>query len=167
MRVWSIDTLTHLYTFELPIGLVLAKVFNGGQSVMVGRSGGELQSFHLHIVMQGYMNSESTVKQILPLYTTQAERDAGQPSQTISLCDDNSAYIKPTDLTRREYKTTLYPPPGAQVIRRAVYSQALQRIIVMLQNSSLCTYRIFRETALLEKLQECAEVKDSEGMQAF
>jgi hypothetical protein len=62
VRVWSIDTLTHLYTFELPIGLVLAKVFNGGQSVMVGRSGGELQSFHLHIVMQGYMNSESTVK---------------------------------------------------------------------------------------------------------
>lgn len=89
----------------------------------------------------------------------------GKSTFTISLCDDNSAFTKAIE--QGGQKTTLYPPPSAQVIEKIVYSCRLQRLIVLLTNSTLCIYRMFKETALLEKLQEASEVYDSEGKRAL
>jgi hypothetical protein len=38
---------------------------------------------------------------------------------------------------------------------------------VLLTNSTLCIYKTFRETALLEKIQDSKEVRDCENKPAF
>jgi hypothetical protein len=104
------------------------------------------------MVLQNYINTETTVRHIQPGYQSMADFWEGKSTFTISLCDDNSAFTKETQAGGQ--KTTLYPPPSAQVIQKIVYSCRLQRLIVLLTNSTLCIYRMFKETALLEKLQE-------------
>jgi len=115
------------------------------------------------MVLQNYINTETTVTHIQPGYLNQTEKLEGRPSFSISLCDDNSAFTKPTNLDLPDQKTTLYPPPSAQVIKKIVFSIRLNRLIVLLTNSTLCVYKMFKETALLEKIQESSEVYDSEG----
>ena len=91
----------------------------------------------------------------------------GNPSFTISLCSDNSAFILSTNQTSRDLKTTLYPPPSAQLISRIVYSMRLDRFIVLLTNSSICIYKKVKETALLEKILESTDIRDSEFKRAL
>lgn len=91
----------------------------------------------------------------------------GNPAFTISLCSDNSAFILDTCENQREVKTTLYPPPSAQLITKLVFSMRLNRFIVLLTNSSLCVYKRVKETALLEKIQESTEIRDSEFKRAL
>lgn len=43
----------------------------------------------------------------------------------------------------------------------------LDRHIVLLSNSSLCVYKRVKETALLERIQENSEVRDSEFKRAM
>lgn len=45
------------------------------------------------------------------------------------------------------------------------HSINLNRVIVMLANFSLCVYKVHRETALLEKILQPNELKDSEEKQ--
>lgn len=84
----------------------------------------------------------------------------------MTLCEDNSAFIKSIE-DEGEQKTTLYPPPSAELIMKIVYSWKLDRFIVLLQSSTLCVYKRHKETALLEKLYKSGEVKDSEGKKAL
>jgi hypothetical protein len=104
------------------------------------------------MVLQCYINTETTVYQMQKGYTSVADKLAGKASFTIALCDDNSAFVKST--TNPNQKTTLYPPPSAQVIQSISYSQKQDRIVVLLANSTICIYRMFKETALLEKIHE-------------
>jgi hypothetical protein len=52
---------------------------------------------------------------------TVEEKNSGNASFIINLCADNSAFINFTQPELNE-KTTLYPPPSAQVIEKIVYS---------------------------------------------
>ena len=85
----------------------------------------------------------------------------------ISLCDDNSVFTKPTNAQANPQKTILYPPPSAAVIEKIAFSMRLNRMIVLLSNSTICIYRMFKETALLEKIYQDNEVLDSEGKRGF
>ena len=97
------------------------------------------------------MNIDTKVSLLQPSFSTIEDKKAGRPSFIINLCSDNSAFINETDPHSNE-KTTLYPPPSAQVIEKIAYSQRLDRFIVLLTNSTLCVYKKFKETALLEKI---------------
>jgi hypothetical protein len=61
----------------------------------------------------------------------------------------------------------LYPPPSAKIIKKIVYSARLDRFIILLSSSTLCIYKRHKETALLEKMQDSSELKDSEGKKAL
>jgi len=113
------------------------------------------------------MNTESKVLDIWPGYLNVSDMDQGKVSFTIALCKDNSAFIKNIQEDSTVPKTTLYPPPSAQLIKKIVYSSRLDRYIILLSNSTLCIYKRFKETALLEKLQEHSEVKDCELKKAL
>jgi hypothetical protein len=91
----------------------------------------------------------------------------GNPAFTISLCADNSAFILSTNEISLALKTTLYPPPSAQLITKIIYSMRLNRYIVLLTNSSICVYKRVKETALLERMQETNEIRDSEFKRAM
>lgn len=134
---------------------------------MCSRNDGELETHELHMILQNYINTETTVTHMQPGYASQQEKTSGSPSFSISLCDDNSAFTKATNLALPDQKTTLYPPPSAQVIQKIVFSIRLNRLIVLLTNSTLCVYKMYKETALLEKIQESSEVYDSEGKRAL
>jgi hypothetical protein len=110
------------------------------------------------MILDNYINTETTVTLIQPGYIDITEKNQGKPSFTISLCDDNSAFTKPTDRLVNPPKTILYPPPSAAVIEKIASSMRLNRMIVLLSNSTLCIYRMFKETALLEKIQQDNEV---------
>jgi hypothetical protein len=93
--------------------------------------------------------------------------DAGKISFTMCLCKDNSAFIKEIDTPSTDPKCTLYPPPSAQLIKKLVYSSRLDRYIILLSSSTICIYRTFRETALLEAVQDPHEIKDCELKKAL
>lgn len=67
------------------------------------------------------MNLDTKVSLMQPGYSTREEQVQGKPSFIINLCADNSAFINNTDPLSNE-KTTLYPPPSAQVIEKIAYS---------------------------------------------
>ena len=121
-----------------------------------------MQVHRLHLILENYMNTESRVTEITPGYKSLADMDAGRVGFTIALCKDNSAFIRDIDENAADPKTTLYPPPSAQLIQKIVYSQSLDRFIILLTSSTMCIYRRERETALLEKIQDPSEVKDCE-----
>jgi len=51
------------------------------------------------MILQNYMNADTTVKTLESGYLSLEEKQAGTPSFTICLCDDNTAFIKTTDGT--------------------------------------------------------------------
>ena len=76
--------------------------------------------------------------------------------------------IKDIDGSLASYdKTTLYPPPSAQTIKKIVYSTNLKRYILLLSSSTICIYTRVKETALLEKILDPSEIKDCEMKRAF
>jgi hypothetical protein len=83
------------------------------------------------------------------------------------LCKDNSAFLKDIDTDPTDPKCTLYPPPSAQLIKKIVYSNRLDRYIILLSSSTICIYKKFRETALLETIQDPSEIKDVEQKRAL
>ena len=87
---------------------------------MCGRSE-SIQINSLHMVMENYRNIDTKVSLIQPGYMTLDEKNSGRSSFIINLCADNSAFINFTKPELNE-KTTLYPPPSAQVIEKIVYS---------------------------------------------
>lgn len=96
------------------------------------------------------------------------DKDEGKSSFTISISQDNSAVVKDIDDSLASYdKTTLYPPPSAQTIKKIVYSTYLDRMILLLSSSTICVYKRVKETALLEKILDPSEIKDCEMKRAF
>jgi hypothetical protein len=113
------------------------------------------------------MSTESRIKQLIRGFKTIPDLEAEKIAFTISLCEDNSAFIRNIENDPNEPKSTLYPPPSAELIKKIVYSARLQRFIVLLSSSTLCVYKRQKETALLEKMQESHELKDSENKKAL
>ena len=68
------------------------------------------------MILQNYMNTESRVTEITPGYWNLNDMDHGKVGFTIALCKDNSAFIRDIDENSPDPKTTLYPPPSAQLI---------------------------------------------------
>ena len=96
------------------------------------------------------------------------DKEANHVGFTISVCQDNSAVIKDIGDSLASYdKTTLYPPPSAQTIKKIVYSTNLDRLILLLSSSTICIYKRVKETALLEQILDPSEIKDSEMKRAF
>jgi len=106
--------------------------------------------FKMHLILENYLNTESKVTEIFPGFQNVKDMDAGKISFTMCLCKDNSAFIKKIDTPATDPKCTLYPPPSAQLIKKLVYSSRLDRFIILLSSSTICIYKLFRETALLE-----------------
>ena len=121
----------------------------------------------LHYTINHYMSTESRIKQLMRGFKTIPDLEAEKIAFTILLCEDNSAFIRNIENDPNEPKSTLYPPPSAELIKKIVYSARLQRFIVLLSSSTLCVYKRQKETALLEKMQESHELKDSENKKAL
>ena len=120
------------------------------------------------MIIENYMNSESQVVSLQPGYHTLEDKEECRSGFTISVCQDNSAVIKDIDCSLASYdKTTLYPPPSAQTIKKIVYSTNLDRMILLLSSSTICIYKRVKETALLEKILDPSEIKDCEMKRAF
>lgn len=99
---------------------------------------------------------------IYPGFNSVRDQDDGKIAFTMCLCKDNSAFLKDIDTDPTDPKCTLYPPPSAQLIKNIVYSTRLDRYIILLSSSTICIYKKFRETALLETIQDPSEIKDVE-----
>ena len=120
------------------------------------------------MIVENYMNAESSVLQLTPNYHTIADKEVNKIGFIISVCQDNSAVIKDVNETVATYdKTTLYPPPSAQTIKKIVYSTNLDKLILLLSSSTICIYKRVKETALLAKILDPSEIKDSEMNRAF
>ena len=120
------------------------------------------------MILENFMSSESQVVEITPGFHSIENKENGKIDFTISICQDNSAVIKDIHGSLASYeKTTLYPPPSAQTIKRIVYSTRLDRIILLLSSSTICIYKRVKETALLEKILDPSEIKDCEMKRAF
>ena len=90
------------------------------------------------MIVENYMNSESQVLQLAPSYHTIEDKERYKVGFTISVCQDNSAVIKDIDDSLASYdKTTLYPPPSAQTIKKIVYSTNKDRLILLLSSSTI------------------------------
>lgn len=63
---------------------------------MCGRHDGELLTHELHMVLENYINTETSVKNLQTGHATLHDKWHGHPTFTISLCDDNSAFTKST-----------------------------------------------------------------------
>jgi WD40 repeat protein len=165
LKVWSIETLSMLYTFDFPSTFSFVRVMPGAQTI-VTQNQSELTVNQLHFPLSHYLRSESRINQILPCFKSISDQTASKVNFTISLCEDNSAIIKNV-ADNQTPKSTLYPPPSAQLIAKVVYSQVFDRVITLLSSSALCVYKRQKETALLEKVWEHSELKDSEGRKAL
>lgn len=165
-RVWSLDTFQHLYTIDIPGTLVFCQILSRSDYI-ISQSHDYLQVHRLHMILENYMNSESQIKSIEPGFYTADQREAGVVDFTVSTCLDNSAFIKSIAGEAAHDKTTLYPPPSAQTIKKIVYSSKLDRLILLLSSSTICIYKQVKETALLEKILDPSEVKDCEQKRAF
>ena len=109
------------------------------------------------MILRNYVTTESKVVQIQACASNIDDQEIGKTKFTVSLCSDNSAFIMDTGPNKQPQrneiqKTTLYPPPSAQLIEKIVYSMRLDRYLVLLSNSSLCIYKAVKETALLERI---------------
>ena len=113
------------------------------------------------------MNTESRVVNIFPGFNNVQDMDHGRIAFTMCLCKDNSAFVKTIENDPNVPKCTLYPPPSSQLIKKLVYSSRLDRYIILLSSSTICVYKLFRETALLEVIQDPNEIKDCEGKRAL
>lgn len=102
------------------------------------------------MVLENFVANEATINSLALAYESPECEAIGKATYTISLCDDNSAFILRCDKENREVKTTLYPPPSSNELQSVAYSIRLDRVIVLLTNSTLCVYKKIRETALLE-----------------
>lgn len=120
------------------------------------------------MILRNYITTESRVVRTQPVFTSLVDAAAGRPAFTISICKDNSAFLLASEAEPSNgTKATLYPPPSAQLIKKIVYSIRLNRFLVLLTNSNICVYQRVKETALLERIQDSAEVRDSEFKRAF
>ena len=90
---------------------------------------------------------DTSIKTLIPAYDSIESKRKSDPQFTICLLDDNSAFLRNTD---SHHKTTLYPPPNAQIIDQMVNSIRLNRLVVLLRNSSIAVYQRHKETCLLE-----------------
>lgn len=60
-------------------------------------------------------------------------------------------------------KSTVYPPPTPTLIEKILYQMSLSRLILLLQNGSICIYKVYnRETATLELMQSAAQLRDAD-----
>lgn len=166
-RVWSLETFMHLYTIEIPGTLSYCTILNRCQ-IVLSQANNQVKVHRLHMIVENYMNSESQVLQLEPSYHSLEDKERYKIGFTISVCQDNSAVIKDIDGTLASYdKTTLYPPPSAQTIKKIVYSTNKDRLILLLSSSTICIYKRVKETALLEKILDPSEIKDCEMKRAF
>ena len=166
-RVWSLESFSHLYTIEIPGALRYCTIFNRCEYIL-SQEHEQVQLHKLHMILENYMNSESQVVQIAPGYYSLDEKDAGKVGFTIAISQDNSAVIKDINDSLASFdKTTLYPPPSAQTIKKIVYSTYLDRMILLLSSSTICVYKRVKETALLEKILDPSEIHDCEMKRAF
>lgn len=113
----------------------------------------------IHLILQNYLTADSPIELIQQGYKTDVDLEEQNVGFTISLCNDNSAFIQNIEM---KHKCTLYPPPSAQKIITLTHSINLNRVIVLLTNCSICVYKVNRETALLEKILQQNEIKDCE-----
>jgi hypothetical protein len=111
------------------------------------------------------MTIDSSVRSLNRGFKSQNDEQADMASFTVALCEDNSAFIRGVGVDETKY--TLYPPPSAELIKKLVYSQRLDRYIILLSSSTMCFYKLHKDTALLEKLYEPGDVRDSEGKKAL
>ena len=166
-RVWSLETFMPLYTIEIPGTLTFANILSRCSHI-IAQAHEEVKVHKIHMILENYMNSESQVLEVCPSYNSIDEKEAGAVGFTIFVCQDNSAVIKDVHGALASYeKTTLYPPPSAQTIKKIVYSTKLKRLILLLSSSTICIYRRVKETALLEKILDPSEIKDCEMKRAF
>ena len=66
-----------------------------------------------------------------------------------------------------DQQSTLYPPPSTEIVEQIVHSRTVNRFITLLSNNTICVYRSFKTTCLLETIIEPSEVKDSERKRAL
>jgi len=167
VRIWSLESFTHLYTIEIPGILQFANILSRGQHIL-SQTQDHCQLHNVHMILENYLNAESQVLAIEPGYNQLTDKEAGAVGFTISVCQDNSAIIKDIACSAAAYdKTTLYPPPSAQTIKKIVYSTVLDRLVLLLSSSTVCIYKRVKETALLEKILDPSEIKDCEMKRAF
>lgn len=115
--------------------------------------------------LENYTPTSATVFGLQTACTSFRDLVEGNPKFSVCLCDDNSAFLK--DLSNPNQKTTLYPPPSAQVITKVCYSILLQKLIVFLANWTCCQYRPQKEVALLESMLEPKDILDAEHKRAI
>ena len=83
-------------------------------------------------------------------------------SRVMTLFSDNSIQIQSSDWQDPIMIATIFPPPGAKEVVFCGYSMLVDRIIVVLQDGTICVYRIDEEgdASILDKIIEANQIKD-------
>lgn len=150
-RIWSLDSFQMQYVFQLPNLLSLVSILDHGRKIICAHYD-SAEVLNLNMILKNYSSVESDILKIIPGFHSKEDQDAGNVGFTISVCSDNSAFIRNIEGSATAPKTTLYPPPSAQLIVKVLHSLRINRFIVLLRNSTLCVYNRVKETCLLEKM---------------
>jgi len=139
------------YVFQLPNLLSLVRILDHGRKIICAHYD-SAEVLNLNMILKNYSSIESDILKIIPGFHSKADQDAGKVGFTLSICSDNSAFIRNIEGPSTAPKTILYPPPSAQLIVKVLHSLRINRFIVLLKNSTLCVYNRVKETCLLEKM---------------
>lgn len=165
VRIWSLDKFQQLYMLHLETnGLSYIRLCQDGRTVLMAE-GSRVTTNTVHLILRNYLAAEAEVEEVMSGFLDRADFANHNVQFTVSICSDNSAFIQQVrsfPMVSDDQKCTLYPPPSAQKIAAVKHSIALNRIIVLLTNCSLCVYKAHRETALLEKILQQSELRDAE-----
>ena len=84
----------------------------------------------------------------------------GRPT-ILTLLDNNSIIVQDQS---SEVRSIIYPPPKSKQVMALLYSDRLERVIVVLESGTLCVYSIHgTSTAFMETLIELPDMKDRAG----
>ena len=148
VRIWSLDKFQQLYLLQVPTaGINYIRLYENGTKVLAQASSGSVVSTNsIHLVIKNYLAADADITSIMPCFDTVKDWMDHKVRFTISLCQDNSAFIQRPGAPG---KCTLYPPPASQ-IAAVVHSIVLDRMIVMLGNCDFLVCKTGKETAVID-----------------
>ena len=149
-----------LYCFILPAGVTNINLLN--DKIFACFYNDQIKIGTLHHLALSFYSSKIEVKKIYKIFKNKEMKQKNASDTIMTLFSDNSVQLQSSDRNDPRMISTIYPPPGVKDVMFLGYCMNLDRIFIMLVTGTLCIYRFDEsETAILEKLMDSNEIKDS------
>ncbi|CDW84829.1 UNKNOWN [Stylonychia lemnae] len=165
VKIWSLDKFQMLYEFGFPYKATMCRFALSSKKVFIVQGSKILMNDLFLNAVPFTLPSEVEIKYIkashryIPIYEG-SDQKMIQQFQLV-MCEDNTVFVQ--DIETQRIQSTIFPPPTAQQTIAIFHSHKLNRLLVLLITGSICIYQFEKETALLERIQQPNQLRDSEG----